>query len=275
MSSLSFDNVFPPNPEDSSGRPSSFTTARALRRVSAWNAPLPPVAFRERTVSDASPWAISRRRRIIELGVAAAALVILMPLMAIVAALIWLDSGGPVLFRQKRMGGHGREFTLCKFRSMRVERDCRSCVTVSGDARITRVGAFLRRYKLDELPQFWNVLRGDMGLVGPRPKLPHLEPLHMTYRPGITGAATLAFRNEEEFLAGIPEVEVEAFYEMFVKPAKAQLDFDYMRRATFLSDMALLRQTLTSCVCSPPQSVALAADVVARYAAEWNGARVS
>ena len=275
MSSLSFDNVFPPDPDDSSGPPSSLTTAQALRRVSAWNTPLPLVAVKERTVSDASRWAKSRRRRIVEFVVAAAALVFLMPFMAIVAALIWLDSGGPVLFRQKRMGGHGREFTLCKFRSMRVERDCRSCVTVSGDARITRDGTFLRRYKLDELPQFWNVLRGDMGLVGPRPKLPHLEPLHMTYRPGITGAATLAFRNEEEFLAGIPEVEVEAFYEMFVKPAKAQLDFDYMRRATFLSDMAVLGQTLASCVCSPPQSVTLAAEVVARYAAEWNGARMS
>ncbi|HTX42380.1 MAG TPA: sugar transferase [Acidobacteriaceae bacterium] len=218
---------------------------------------------------------MSRRRRIVEFVVAAAALVALMPLMAVVAALIWLDSGGPVLFRQKRMGGNGREFTLCKFRSMRKARDRNSCITVSGDSRITRVGAFLRRYKLDELPQFWNVLRGDMSLVGPRPKLPHLEPLHMTYRPGITGAATLAFRNEEEFLAGIPEVEVEAFYEMFVKPAKAQLDFDYMRRATFLSDIAILSQTLTSCVSSPPQSVTLAAEVVARYAAEWNGATAS
>ncbi|MGB9144864.1 MAG: sugar transferase [Acidobacteriaceae bacterium] len=146
---------------------------------------------------------------------------------------------------------------------------------MSGDARITRVGTFLRRYKLDELPQFWNVLRGDMGLVGPRPKLPHHEALHMTYRPGLTGVATLAFRNEEGFLSGIPADELEAFYEMFVKPAKARLDFDYMRRATFLSDMAVLGQTLTSCVCSPPQSVTLAAEVVARYAAEWNGARMS
>lgn len=218
---------------------------------------------------------MSRRRRIVEFLVAAAALVLLMPFMAVVAALIWLDSGGPVLFRQKRMGGNGREFTLCKFRSMHVERDYHSCITVSGDARITRIGAVLRRYKLDELPQFWNVLRGDMGLVGPRPKLPHHEALHMTYRPGLTGAATLAFRNEESFLSGIPANELEAFYEMFVKPAKARLDFDYMRRATFLSDMAVLARTLTSCVCSPPQSVTLAAEVVARYAAEWNGASAS
>ena len=201
--------------------------------------------------------------------VAAIALVLSMPLMALAAALVFFDSEGPVLFRQRRMGRHGREFTLFKFRSMRCDTTPSSCVTASGDLRITRAGAFLRRYKLDELPQFWNVLRGDMGLVGPRPKLPHLEPLHMTYRPGITGPATLAFRNEEDLLSGIPADEVEVFYDRYIKPAKAQIDFEYMRRATFRSDLALICRTFGACLSSEDaqdqaSSLTEAAETIAR-----------
>jgi len=239
MSSLSFDKV----PESGEMPVMAAEPARmAERRVK------PFLVSEERILSNASPWAESALRRVVDCGVAAAALMLLMPLLVTAAALVWIDSEGPILFRQHRLGRNGREFTLYKFRSMRTEKGRQTCITVSGDARITRAGAFLRRHKLDELPQFWNVLRGDMALVGPRPKLPHLEPLHMTCRPGITGAATLAFRDEEALLAGIPHSEVEAFYERFIKPAKAKLDMEYMQSATFRSDVDLLWRTFGACL---------------------------
>lgn len=188
--------------------------------------------------------------------------------MMLAALLVRLGSRGPVFFRQKRMGRNGCEFTLFKFRSMRPEDGSGSSITVSGDSRITPVGAVLRRYKLDELPQFWNVLRGDMSLVGPRPKLPHHEALHMACRPGITGVATLAFRREEEFLSGIPEDELEGFYELFVKPAKATLDCDYMASATLVSDLVVLWRTAVSCLSSTCNTVEELAEIVARHASE-------
>lgn len=218
------------------------------------NKPLPFLVSKERMVSEASPWAVSVLRRVVDCGVAAAALLLLMPLLVFAAALVRLDSRGPILFRQRRMGRNGREFTLYKFRSMRVEEERQGCITVSGDARVTRAGAFLRRHKLDELPQFWNVLRGDMALVGPRPKLPHHEALHMMYRPGITGTATLAFQNEEEMLSGIPKDELDAFYERFIKPAKARLDSEYMGSATFRSDAEILWRTFGACVVRTEES---------------------
>ncbi len=236
MSSLFFDKI-----------PDTGEAPERVRVPVEWQGK-PSLASQERMVSDASPWAKSAPRRAMEFGVSAAALVLLMPVLAFAAALVWLDSRGPILFRQQRMGRDGKEFTLYKFRSMRVEKGQQTCITVSGDARITRAGAFLRRHKLDELPQFWNVLRGDMALVGPRPKLPHLEPLHMTCRPGITGAATLAFRDEEALLSAIPQNEVEAFYERFIKPAKATLDLEYMGTASFRSDVELLWRTFGACL---------------------------
>lgn len=166
------------------------------------------------------------------------------------------------------MGRNGREFTLYKFRSMTAENGRGASITVAGDVRITRVGAILRRFKLDEIPQFWNVLRGDMCLVGPRPKLPHHEALHMDCRPGITGVATLAFRREEEFLAGIPAHELETFYELFVKPAKAQLDLDYMRTASFASDLEILGRTVSSCLFGADESLAAPAEIIAQHAAK-------
>jgi lipopolysaccharide/colanic/teichoic acid biosynthesis glycosyltransferase len=154
-------------------------------------------------VQRASPWALSKWRRLFDCAVAAIAIVLALPLLILIGLLVRLTSRGPVLFRQKRMGRDGLEFTLYKFRSMRAKELPGCHITVSGDARVTKIGALLRRYKLDELPQFWNVLTGDMSLVGPRPKLPHHEALLMTARPGITGPATLAFRHEEELLRKI------------------------------------------------------------------------
>jgi lipopolysaccharide/colanic/teichoic acid biosynthesis glycosyltransferase len=211
---------------------------------------------------------LSRTRRLLEGAAALAALIVLAPLMVLTAALVRLTSPGAVFFRQRRMGRNGCEFTLYKFRSMRAAEGAGSNITVVGDARITPLGAVLRRYKIDELPQFWNVSRGDMGLVGPRPKLPHHEALHLDCRPGITGVATLAFHREEEFLSGIPESELEAFYELFVKPAKANLELDYMRTATWTSDLRVLGRTAISCLLGPEDSLAGPAEIIARYAAE-------
>jgi lipopolysaccharide/colanic/teichoic acid biosynthesis glycosyltransferase len=219
----------------------------------------------QRTASDASYWAVSATRRVLDFVVAALALIAFLPLMALAALLVRLDSPGPVFFRQKRMGRHGAEFTMYKFRSMSPKKGSNSSITVTGDARITPIGGLLRRYKLDELPQFLNVLRGDMCLVGPRPKLPHHEALNMACRPGITGAATLAFRKEEEFLSEIPEDQLETFYELFVKPAKAHLDLEYMRKATFQSDLGILWRTATACLFPTDDCLVESAEAIARY----------
>ncbi len=193
-------------------------------------------------------WITSKRRRCLDFMVAALGLTLSSPVLAVLALLVQATSGRPILFRQRRMGRHGIEFTLYKFRSMCVEDRCGPHITVTGDARITPLGAFLRRYKLDELPQLWNVLKGEMSLVGPRPKLPHHEGLELRCRPGITGAATLTFRREEELLAIVPADELEEFYAEVVKPSKARLDLEYLQRATLRSDLRLIWATGASCL---------------------------
>lgn len=262
MGSLSFENFFGSKPENRAEP--AVLNSRHL--PPAWKNPTLTGVAEERTVSEASPWAKCPLRRLLDCSAAGIALVVFSPLMVAAAGLVRLGSRGPVFFRQRRMGRNGREFILYKFRSMYQDGGGNSSITVSGDCRITPVGSFLRRYKLDELPQFWNVLRGEMSLVGPRPKLPHHEALHMTCRPGITGAATLAFRNEEELLSEVPEDDLEAFYESFIKPAKARLDLDYMRTATLWGDVKILWKTATACLASSAPSVAEPADVIARYA---------
>jgi lipopolysaccharide/colanic/teichoic acid biosynthesis glycosyltransferase len=131
-------------------------------------------------------------------------------------------------------------------------------VTKSGDPRVTRFGGFLRKYKLDELPQLVNVLRGDMSLIGPRPKLPHHEMMvNMPFRPGLTGAATLAFRCEEEMLQDIPEEELEAYNRRMINPLKAKIDWDYMSESTLLSDFEMLYRTAVCCFSSRSNSWAI------------------
>lgn len=201
---------------------------------------------------EVSNWALSGIRRGFDIFVSVVALTLFLPIMVAVAFAVRLSSRGPVLFQQKRMGRNGRVFTLYKFRSMRLASDQFSAITVTGDSRITRVGNLLRKYKLDELPQFWNVLRGDMSIVGPRPKLPHHEGLHMPFRPGITGPATLAFRSEEEFLSQIPHQHLDVYYDRFVKPKKAEIDMEYMSTASLISDLGVLWYTVTSCISSQP-----------------------
>ncbi len=173
------------------------------------------------------------------------ALLLLSPTMLVVAILVRLTSQGPVLFRQERVGFYRSRFTIYKFRTMFHNVTGNGpCVTKAGDKRLTWVGQFLRKYKLDELPQLYNVLRGDMSFIGPRPKLPQHEHLAMHYRPGLTGAATLAFAKEEHLLMEIPDEELEEFHVHVVSPIKKLLDQHYQERATFLTDLRLLIDTV-------------------------------
>jgi lipopolysaccharide/colanic/teichoic acid biosynthesis glycosyltransferase len=166
---------------------------------------------------------------------------ILVPIFLVVGLAVRLTSSGPVLFLQKRMGRHGREFTIFKFRTMIHCCDkAHHPVTTSGNQLFTPVGPFLRRWKLDEVPQLFNVLAGNMSLVGPRPKLPAHFISSVPCRAGITGAATIAFAREEEILDRVPKHLLESFYHSVVLPAKHQLDEDYMANATFLSDLKLI-----------------------------------
>jgi lipopolysaccharide/colanic/teichoic acid biosynthesis glycosyltransferase len=204
------------------------------------------------SIPPSSSWVNSRARRALDFALAALALLLLSPLMAVCWLMVRFSSPGPVFFRQFRAGRNGTEFELYKFRSMRIANfAARPDHTVYGDCRITAAGQFLRRYKMDEIPQFWNVLKGDMSLVGPRPKLAHHEALQMPYRPGLTGQATLAFRHEERMLLEVPRDHVDQFYESVVKPIKARLDIDYMENATFFSDVRILWRTFNRCIiCS-------------------------
>lgn len=275
MSSLSFENLFPSDSGDKNdGQPRAALGRSSGRLPAAWVNPLVGEKAAQPTLSDSSPWVVSGLRRVFDVAVATTALILLLPLILCAAVIVRLDSRGPIFFRQRRMGRNGKEFTLYKFRSMNSEDTGGASITVMGDSRITRAGSFLRRYKLDELPQFFNVLRGDMGLVGPRPKLPHHEALHMTCRPGITGIATLAFHKEEQFLSGIPEDELEAFYEQFVKPAKAQMDLEYMRTATPVSDLRILWRTASSCFFCSEDSLTGPAESIAQYASQRAPERV-
>ena len=197
-----------------------------------------------------SSWTRSVLRRAVDAAGASFAILLFFPVIISCAILIWIgsviweSSGGPIFFRQRRVGRDGKEFTLYKFRTTYDD----TLMTVTGEPRFTPVGALMRRYDLDELPQFWNVLRGDMSLVGPRPKLPHHVQFHMPCRPGLTGAAAQAFRKEAELLSLIPDDEVEAFYETFVKPAQAKLDLEYMNTATLATDLKLLWRAAVGCI---------------------------
>lgn len=186
----------------------------------------------------------------LERVLAAAGLVVLSPVMVVLAAAVWLDSGRPVLFRHRRVGQGGRTFELLKFRSMVVNHGGPS-LTRRGEARITRVGRFLRRWKLDELPQLINVVRGEMSLVGPRPEVPEFVDLDnplwrrvLASRPGITDPASLEFRHEEELLAAVEDVE--HYYRTEILPRKLALSADYLERRTLRSDLRILFRTVAA-----------------------------
>jgi lipopolysaccharide/colanic/teichoic acid biosynthesis glycosyltransferase len=198
-----------------------------------------------------SKWSVSPAKRCFDAGVALLVLICLaLPMMA-VAILIRLFAHGPALFVQQRVGRGGKLFSIYKFRSMGTSAGevPGPGLTQDGDSRITPLGRILRKFKIDELPQFYNVLRGDMSLIGPRPTLPQYAAiLNMPFRPGITGAATLAFRREEEVLRHIHPALLDAFYDRHIRPMKAILDVDYMAHATLLSDMRIVAETFRVCI---------------------------
>jgi lipopolysaccharide/colanic/teichoic acid biosynthesis glycosyltransferase len=176
-------------------------------------------------------------------------LILLSPLFLLLAVLIRADSAGPVFFRAERVGQGGRLFRLFKFRSMVSGADRRGPgITAAGDERVTRLGRWLRKSKLDELPQLLNVLKGEMGLVGPRPEDPRYVALYtpeqrriLEIRPGITSPASLRYRHEEQLLAG---PDWEQVYVEQVMPHKLQIELDYVERRTCASDLALILETV-------------------------------
>lgn len=195
--------------------------------------------------SKISPWCASIWKRAFDLMCIIPGLILISPILGMIAFAVRWTSPGPVIFRQQRVGQHGKLFTIYKFRTM-VENSetIGPGHTAKGDPRITPIGRYLRRFKLDELPQLYNVLRGEMSLVGPRPKLPNHDPAPMGCRPGITGAATLAFRHESRILCKVPAGRIESFYQQYIVPHKLRLDSDYMERATVLSDINVLVATV-------------------------------
>ena len=189
-------------------------------------------------------------KRLFDIVGAALALLLLAPVLAAVALWVKLDSPGPVFFRQERVGRHGVPFRIYKFRTMRADAPARGLqLTVGADPRITRAGAFLRRTRLDELPQLWDVLRGTMSLVGPRPEVPRyvahwpaeLRAPLLAVRPGLTDPASLANIDEAQVLAAAADPERE--YIEHLMPAKLRLSAAYAARATLATDLALLLQT--------------------------------
>ena len=191
----------------------------------------------------------------------------LWPVLMVVALLIRVKMpGGPVIFRQKRVGRHGRLFMMYKFRSMTVGHSG-SSVSVAGESRITPLGAKLRRYKLDELPELWNVLKGDMSFVGPRPDVPgYADQLQgdsrrvLLLRPGITGPASLKYRDEEELLAHVQDVidekgeminekygvirSVQEYNDRVIYPDKVRINLYYLDHYSFVKDIQMILCTV-------------------------------
>jgi lipopolysaccharide/colanic/teichoic acid biosynthesis glycosyltransferase len=189
-------------------------------------------------------------KRAFDIVVSLIALLILLPLLLILAFGVSLGSPGGAFFRQIRVGKEGRDFQLIKFRSMRPGSEARGQITVGQrDPRITGIGHFLRKTKLDELPQLWNVLTGDMSIVGPRPEVPKYVALYtpeqrrvLSVRPGITGMASIAYINENEVLGR--SADPERTYVEEVMPAKLALDLEYVGKAGVFTDLGIIVRTI-------------------------------
>ncbi len=195
---------------------------------------------------------MSRRvaKRLLDVSVAACGLLLLSPLLLFTALAIKRDSPGPVFFRQVRVGRHGATFRIHKFRTMVADAPVLGLpLTVGADPRITRIGAWLRARRIDELPQLIDVLTGDMSLVGPRPEVPHwvarypadLRERVLAVKPGITDPSTLAFSDEASLLAAAADPERE--YALVILPKKLALAADYADSATLTSDLCVLWRT--------------------------------
>lgn len=198
-------------------------------------------------------------KRWLDLAISVFGLVLISPLLLVTALLVKITSSGPIIYRHRRVGLNGATFHVLKFRTMvRDAEKTGLSITSATDARITSVGRWLRRSKLDELPQLWNVLKGEMSLVGPRPEVPEYvasySPLQrrvLSVRPGITNPATLAYRHEEELLAG--RDDLERYYREVVLPDKLNLNLDYLGRISLSHDLSILLRTTSAIFTSHPQ----------------------
>jgi len=176
-------------------------------------------------------------------------LILLSPFIIIIAILIKLDSKGPIFFKQVRVTKNGREFKIFKYRTMKIGSDKYSQITVGKDSRITKIGDFLRKYKLDEIPQLINVLIGDMSLVGPRPEVPKYIALYteeqreiLKVRAGITDYASIEFSNENDILAN--EVDPEKAYIEKIMPRKIELNKKYLSEISVMTDIKIILLTI-------------------------------
>ena len=189
-------------------------------------------------------------KRVFDVFFSLLGLVLLAPIFLVVAIWIKLDSPGSVFFRQTRIGQFGREFSIYKFRTMVANAESLGKqITVANDRRITRSGQFLRKFKLDEIPQLFNVLKGEMSLVGPRPEVPRYVELYtseqrkvLEVRPGITDIASIEFRNENDLLANA--LNFEEAYIQEIMPKKLELNMQYIDRANLGFDFLIILQTL-------------------------------
>ena len=193
-------------------------------------------------------------KRAMDIVLSACALAVLWPLLLLIALAIWIDDPGPVFYRQVRVGRNGKTFRIFKFRSMVMDAEKKGlAITVGRDSRITRVGAVLRKTKLDELAQLLNVILGQMSFVGPRPEVPKYVELYTPYqrqvllvRPGITDYASIAYRNENDLLAGTDDPE--KMYIEQIMPDKIELNMKYLREISPLADIRLILKTIVAVI---------------------------
>jgi lipopolysaccharide/colanic/teichoic acid biosynthesis glycosyltransferase len=218
-------------------------------------------------------------KRIFDITVAGLALVVLFPLFVLIAAAVWLGEPGPILHRGERIGLGNRRFRMLKFRSMTLRKMHvnPSEITLHHDPRVTPIGRILRLTKCDELPQLFNVLRGEMSLVGPRPESPQYvahytaEQLHvLSIRPGITGLTQVYFRHEERLLT---QPDPQAYYVKVLMPAKLALDLEYIRSHSLWRDIKLIAMTFRALI-RPVALPAALAEVLSQYPAASPSAEV-
>jgi len=189
-------------------------------------------------------------KRVCDVVVSSCALVVLSPLLIAIALAVRLSSPGPALYRGARVGRNGREFSILKFRSMRVAPAPMSDITVHADPRVTPTGRLLRASKVDELPQLWNVIRGEMSLVGPRPEAPRYVVTYtaeqrdvLSVRPGVTGLTQIYFRHEERLLNGS---HPERYYRTALLPAKLEIDRYYASHHSLWLDLKIIALTVVA-----------------------------
>ena len=193
-------------------------------------------------------------KRIFDFFAALIGIIILSPILIVVSIAIKIDSPGNIMFLQKRVGKNGGEFDIYKFRTMVTDAEkLGKQITVGKDNRITKVGAFLRKYKIDELPQLFNVLKGDMSLVGPRPEVPKYVALYdkdqkkvLSVRPGITDLASLKYRDEKDILGKVENPE--EYYINVIMKDKLSLNLEYIEKSNLFFDISLIIKTILKCM---------------------------